>query len=821
MLSLQTKRKRFNLLHLQEDEIYTKEFSCEVEYDDFANPEVKRTEPGKIHVCSRSLIFEPDKTVLNIYKFMFRDMTGCPVTQIELDAKDSLGDSNINKLLDRSVSKGATGDLIVFKTKKVVEVNVQGVPSPHKVIEMAPRVISIRPLFEKVSTILSLVNRLFNLFQSNATTDTDDEVHKIILGDIKNVRFNTSYLESVSEKLILKSQVFVRRILPMVNIYGILYVTNANVYFQTLHTVASKPIKRLAITDITELYRRRFEQKQIGIELTSAKKTYFFAFDAEEQREEVYQTLLKKVKAETLTETSLEKLLIRWQNREISNFEYLMHLNFAAYRSFSDLTQYPVFPWIIIDYENPTIDLNDTRIFRDLTKPIGALNPKRLHEYQERFKEMSQHKFLYGTHYSTPGYVIGYLVRNHPEYMLKLQSGRFDKPDRLFWGIRKDWNNCINNPAIVKELIPQFYMEDDSFLVNYLKLDLGIRQNGKRVDDVKLPKWAKNAKEYLAINRAALESEYVSAHLHYWIDLIFGYKQRGPQAIESDNVFHYLTYEGMVDLDSVTDQIERKGLRVQINEFGQTPKQLFRIPHPSRFAGVSPFNGFPGSPVKTEEESKENYGNIAQSSIQEDNQHRGNVKKETIWDPESRSRYTFSGISKVHKSLVSYLHFLEGDEDKVVSGGHDGYLKVVDLAARSVGKSFKVCDLAISCGSSIRDEEVFAVIPCNSGLRRASLEVMTITCTSSISTMEAQLILSWQLMMILFLPLSIPHRRSFSLLVHGTALLSNGKLEMELLTINMSQRQSIMTHTSLHLHFLTKEIFLLLEMLKVVFIFTI
>ena len=70
--------------------------------------------------------------------------------------------------------------------------------------------------------------------------------------------------------------------------------------------------------------------------------------------------------------------------------------------------------------------------------------------------------------------------------------------------------------------------------------------------------------------------------------MIFGFKQTGEHAISSRNrkfylVFHPLTYEGLVDLDDVVDPLQRRAMELQINEFGQTPKQLFKIPHPPRF----------------------------------------------------------------------------------------------------------------------------------------------------------------------------------------------------------------------------------------------
>ena len=162
-----------------------------------------------------------------------------------------------------------------------------------------------------------------------------------------------------------------------------------------------------------------------------------------------------------------------------------------------------------------------------------------------------------------------------------MQGGRFDSAGRTFFSIGDAWQNCLYSPSNVKELIPEFFYNPE-FLINSNGFDLGVRSDGRAIGHVELPAWAPSADEFVRLHRLALESAHVSAHLHLWIDLIFGYRQRGREAELADNVFFHLTYEGNCDLDSIHDAFQRQAVVDQLCSYGQTPKQLFDKPHPQR-----------------------------------------------------------------------------------------------------------------------------------------------------------------------------------------------------------------------------------------------
>ncbi|XP_070436866.1 neurobeachin-like protein 1 isoform X1 [Equus przewalskii] len=350
-------------------------------------------------------------------------------------------------------------------------------------------------------------------------------------------------------------------------------------------------------SQVREIHLRRYNLRRSALEIFHVDQSNYFLNFKKEVRNKVYSRLLSLHSPNSYGTRSPQELFKasgltqKWVNREISNFDYLIQINTMAGRTYNDLAQYPVFPWILQDYTSEELDLNNPSVFRDLSKPIGVINDKNAKAMREKYENFEDpmgtiDKFHYGTHYSNSAGVMHYLIRTEPFTTLhiQLQSGRFDCADRQFHSIPATWQALMDNPYDVKELIPEFFYFPE-FLENQNEFNLGRLQVSKElVNDVILPKWAKSAEDFIYKHRKALESEYVSAHLHEWIDLIFGYKQRGPAAVEALNVFYYCSYEGAVDLDALTDEKERKALEGMINNFGQTPCQLLKEPHPPRLS---------------------------------------------------------------------------------------------------------------------------------------------------------------------------------------------------------------------------------------------
>lgn len=78
---------------------------------------------------------------------------------------------------------------------------------------------------------------------------------------------------------------------------------------------------------------------------------------------------------------TLQEAMNQWRAGTITNWEYLMRLNGLGGRSYNDLMQYPVLPFVIADYSSRILDLNDPASFRDLSKPMAIQNKNREQHY--------------------------------------------------------------------------------------------------------------------------------------------------------------------------------------------------------------------------------------------------------------------------------------------------------------------------------------------------------------------------------------------------------------------------------------------------------
>ncbi|XP_007894685.2 WD repeat-containing protein 81 [Callorhinchus milii] len=246
----------------------------------------------------------------------------------------------------------------------------------------------------------------------------------------------------------------------------------------------------------------------------------------------------------------LRKLVTDWVHGRISNFQYLMGLNRLSGRRVGDPNYHPVLPWVV-DFTIPYGK------FRDLRKSKFRLNKgdKQLDFTYEMTRQAFAAGGQAGEHLHVPHHISDVLS----DITYYVYKARRTPRSVLCSHVRSQWEPN-EYPASMErmqawtpdECIPEFYTDPTIF-----------QSIHPDMPDLDIPSWSSSYQEFINVHRKLLESKEVSVHLHHWVDLTFGYKLTGKDAVKAKNVCLHL-------VDNHTN----------LTSFGVV--QLFDQPHPQR-----------------------------------------------------------------------------------------------------------------------------------------------------------------------------------------------------------------------------------------------
>jgi hypothetical protein len=182
---------------------------------------------------------------------------------------------------------------------------------------------------------------------------------------------------------------------------GELIITEKYIYFFDLTRLKTCQNEfKYPLIWLQDIYLRRYNLRPTALEFFLINQINFLLnfdknplnFDKKARRKIVLKLMSLKLPSmkssfsnlvTTITPQEIlkeSKITEKWITREISNFDYLMMLNTIAGRTYNDLNQYPIFPWVLKDYTSQVLDIKNPDVFRDFSKPIGIQNPKHIEE---------------------------------------------------------------------------------------------------------------------------------------------------------------------------------------------------------------------------------------------------------------------------------------------------------------------------------------------------------------------------------------------------------------------------------------------------------
>ena len=496
---------------------------------------------------------------------------------------------------------------------------------------------------------------------------------------------------------------------------------------------------KIKLSEIYFIFNRKYCFRDNSIEIfTSNQRSYYFKFRTNEKRNKFLEHLISILNKDSSIFRKLYKPIYSideyskkiilgyykdidnnsdysnisnikelWNNNKISTLEFLMWINLYGNRTYQDIAQYPIFPWIINNYKTKTFqEIIDKDYIRDFKIPMGMMildekGKERAEGYISTYKLMSlelkeeqivdfkvkdeveeeeennniknldlinngvmrpksytvvinnpikkntleepinnknsnannlntldsnvkcnlakipqyhynieklytnsnveyeQIPYCFGSHFSNSMYVSHFLGRLFPYSltMIEIQGTGFDCSERLFLCIEKTFLSSTNEKCDVRELIPEFYTLPEIFMninqlnfgeinlnnfydsIDYLNEIIAKNNGGKKINvqDVFLPNWCKY-NPYLFIVKKRELLEYKSK-ISSWIDIIFGFYQRGTKAQEIGNLFLPYSYDGVMNFrikdKNILEDRENTEYQIRLFELGVNATKVF------------------------------------------------------------------------------------------------------------------------------------------------------------------------------------------------------------------------------------------------------
>ena len=339
--------------------------------------------------------------------------------------------------------------------------------------------------------------------------------------------------------------------------------------------------------EITEIINRRFLYSFQACEIYLKNgKSYYFNFYSEDKKIDFISLFTDqaydiKIISDLKSEFKNKGFTKLWLSNKITTLAYLLFINKYACRSYNDVNQYPVFPWLMLYGEKE----------RDLKYTIAAQDEDTRLALKEKYPFSSEHfPYHYTTHYSNASFLIYYLIRINPftDNQITLQVNKFDVPDRQFNSL-DEIQKILYTTKQPREVIPEFFMSTE-FFYNYNCNYFGVKNNTNfLVNDLINKGNFKTPLEYILNNEVLLESPKFKSQINFFFDNIFGVGQMG--GCDKCNTYDKYSYQEMIDLNQKIKKFKEQNLTYEeiknkiasksnkIISFGQTPFKLFEDKH--------------------------------------------------------------------------------------------------------------------------------------------------------------------------------------------------------------------------------------------------